>query len=579
MNDIPTIFAANCSNWTLNVPQWTLWRTTYGGGEAFRDQYLKQYSLREEAVDFEFRRSVTPIPTFAKSAIRDIRNSIYQRMRDVLRMGGSELYQAAVSGQRGGVDHCGMGINSFLGVKVLTELLIMGKVGVFVDNRSDVGQTMADRGAAPYVYMYPVENILSYTRGDTDNPLDFTALLLRDDVESYDTETGLPTGTKSRFRRFWVGKDGLVRLQCYDSESNTVDMQGNASIGVQVLPLKKIPFILLDIEDSLLRDVAYYQIALLNLTSSDVTYAIRSNFPIPIRQADKRGTGSHQRQVDTNGSAVAGGQGSNDLDTRAGTSHGIIYDRETNPPAFIHPSSEPLKISMELQDRLEATVRKLVNLAVETLATRASAESKQLDNQGLESGLSYIGLLLEQAERLIGLYWADYEGNKNYPTVKYPDQYSLKTDTDRIDEAGKQVTLMNSLPGQTVKKEIAKNVVTSLFSGRLSAAKLALIYDEIDQAPYTTSDPVTIQMAVEKGLTSNDTASRALGFKAGEAKLAETDHAARLARIAASQGINDPGARGVADLSINPVAGATEKGVSKEPDLQGDATAKVRGAK
>ncbi len=42
-----------------------------------------------------------------------------------------------------------------------------------------------------------------------------------------------------------------------------------------------------------------------------------------------------------------------------------------------------------------------MNLAVSSLAVRASAESKAMDNQGLEAGLSYIGLLLDIAERQI----------------------------------------------------------------------------------------------------------------------------------------------------------------------------------
>jgi len=56
-------------------------------------------------------------------------------------------------------------MNAFVGVKVLTELLVMGRVGVFVDApfvpRS---ATLANTGnVAPYLYRYDIEDILSWT--------------------------------------------------------------------------------------------------------------------------------------------------------------------------------------------------------------------------------------------------------------------------------------------------------------------------------------------------------------------------------------------------------------------------------
>ena len=59
-----------------------------------------------------------------------------------------------------------------------------------------------------------------------------------------------------------------------------------------------------------------------------------------------------------------------------------------------------------------------------------------MDNQGLEAGLSYIGLVLENAERQIAEHWAAYEERnplkRQIATIKYPDVYSLKTDADRV---------------------------------------------------------------------------------------------------------------------------------------------------
>ena len=79
---------------------WSKWRTTYNGGEDFRDTYLERFSEREEMSDFVTRKAMTPIPTFAKAAINDVRNAIFQRMRDITRRGGSKSAGVSVPEHR-----------------------------------------------------------------------------------------------------------------------------------------------------------------------------------------------------------------------------------------------------------------------------------------------------------------------------------------------------------------------------------------------------------------------------------------------------------------------------------------------
>ena len=153
------------------------------------------------------------------------------------------------------------------------------------------------------------------------------------------------------------------------------------------------------------------------------------------------------------------------------------------------------------KSKLGDEIRQLVNLAVSSLATRQSAESKSMDNQGLEAGLSYIGLVLENAERQLAEHWAAYEERnalkRQIATIKYPDVYNLKTDADRIDEAQNLLKLMAAVPGRKIKKELAKCIVLALLGGKISVDDLAAINKEIDDAPYTTSDWNTIIQAVK----------------------------------------------------------------------------------
>ena len=567
-----------------SIFDWQKWRDTYEGGDDFKTRYLQKFTDREDQTEFDMRKKLTPVPRFAGSAVDDIRNSIFQRMRDIQRTGGSKGYQEAVQGKNGGVDRQGRNMDAFLGMDVLTDLLVMGKVGVYVDSSAEAGETLADASnSRPYVYAYPVEDILNWKCADPEHPNEFQSVMLRDKCLSFDPLSSLPSGVEERFRLVWIDpEDGFVRLKFMDANGEPVDREGNPTTEEPIkLELRKIPFTLIDISRSLIKDVADYQIALLNLTSSDIWYALKANFPFYTEQRDMRATGRHLKRVatDDTGESSSG----SDEDIKVGQTRGRAYPIGADRPEFIHPSPEPLKASMELQKKFEGDIRRLVNLSVATLSSRQSAESKSLDNQGLESGLSYIGLVLEAAERKIADFWAIYENRtvskRQVPTIKYPDRYSLKTDGDRIEEADKLSELLFRIPSRAAKREISKNVVASLLSGKVPPEVLNEIEQEINSADYLTSDPKTILEAVERGLVGEKTGSIALGFKDEEHVVAREDHAARLARIQKAQSPvgDNPAARGLPDADPDPESGKREREEATNADEDGDRSQRQRG--
>lgn len=427
-------------NFLSNVTDWEKWRSTYQGGEEFRNKYLERFTSREDIPDFEARKRLTPIPSFAKAAINRIRNSIFQRMNDITRRDGTPSYQRAIAGLDKGVDRRGSTMNAFLGIKCLTELLVMGRVGVFVDNSVIPGDTLADVGTArPYLYSYQVEDILSWSCTKPDEPSEYRSLLLRDTCLDCDLSTMLPLQQFQRFRLLWIDQDtGLVNLQFYSADGDPIDRDGNPGGAIE-LELTRIPFIVLDLGDSLIKDVCNHQIALLNLVSSDVNFALKANFPFYIEQRDLRAVGSHLKQAaNPDGTATAGGQTSHDNEIMMGATKGRAYDIKAQAPAFINPSSDPLKASMNLREEIAQQIARLMNLGVEALGSKIPTGVQALDSGGLEAGLSYIGLVLENAERKIAEFWATYEeriiARRKIATIQYPDRYSLKTDKDRIDE-------------------------------------------------------------------------------------------------------------------------------------------------
>jgi len=579
-------------NWLSNWTDWEKWRLTYQGGEEFRQKYLERFTSREDMQDFEARKRLTPIPSFAKAAINRIRNSIFQRMHDITRRDGTPSYQRAIAGLDQGVDRRGSTMNAFLGIKCLTELLVMGRAGVFVDNSVIPGETLADVGSArPYLYPYQVEDILSWACTKPDEPSEFQSLLLRDTCLNCDPTTMLPLQQAQRFRLLWISPEsGLVNLQFYSAEGDPIDRDGNPGGPIE-LELTRIPFVLLDLGDSLIKDICNHQIALLNLVSSDVNFALKANFPFYIEQRDLRAVGSHLKQAaNPDGTATAGGQTSHDNEITIGATRGRAYDIKAQAPAFINPSPDPLKASMDLREEIAQEITRLVNLGVEALGSKMPAGVQALDSGGLEAGLSYIGLVLESAERKIAEFWATYEeriiARRRIATIKYPDRYSLKTDKDRIDEATSLSKLMSSVPGQTVKREISKSIMQALLGGKVGVETIAKINSEIDESAYTTSDPQTILQAVEAGLCGEKTGSMALGFSETEHIQAKKDHAERAARVAQAQasvkGSNnstggDPAARGVPDLSVNLQASRQEKKLGRDRTLHDSKHRRVRG--
>ncbi len=570
------------------MTEWGKYRLTFGGGEAFRTEYLQKFTARETTAEFQIRRDLTPIPTFAKAAVNDIRNAIYQPMVDIIRRGGSDTYQKTIAGVDGGVDRRGSSMNAFVGQKVVEELLVMGKVGVFIDAPSVEEHATLNQVSdfRPFLYAYKIEDILSYACTDPENPSEFKALLLQDKVITYDKNSGLPEAETTHYRHLWLNEEGFVNVQFYNAVNDPVDRYGNTA-GPVTLNLRAIPFVLVDIGESLLKDVCEYQIALLNLVSSDVNYALQANFPFYTEQGDMRKVGGHLKvAANPDGTATAGGQGAHDTEIKTGVTQGRRYDKDMDRPQFINPSSEPLKASMMLQEKMEKDIRKLVNLAVQTLATRQSGESKAMDNQGLEAGLSYIGLKLESAERQIVEYWSAYEesvrSNRKVATIHYPDRYSLKSDGQRIEEASDLSKVIINTPSKTARKELWKTLVTNLLGGKVNPIRLGEIMDEIDKAKFTTSDPEVIIAAKDAGLVGEQLASQALGFPDEEYLQAREDHSARLTLIAEHQGTIDKApinaaSRGVVDLDDDPKSGVAEKEVSRDTTFQDTTKDRTRG--
>jgi len=483
---------------------WTKWRLTFEGGDAFINKYLKRFSSREKRGDFRLRRAMTYSPSFAKEAIIDIRNAIAQRMPEVVRTGSQSYLEAC----RSNIDGKGTSMSQFMGSMALDELMTMEKVGIWIDK---------DENGA-YACLYRVEDIYNW-----DDELNPTSLLLRDHEISYDDEYGLLTSPKEVYRHAYL-EDGKVHVAFLNANKEKIG-------AVEVLDFDKIPFVSMNIVESLLKDTSNYQIALLNIASSDINYILKANFPFYVEQYDQRAdivkkyTKETDTEIDPEGKSID-----------VGVVNGRRYPIGTNAPSFISPSIEPLTASMEKQTQLKEEIRLLVNLSLSNISpTRASRESKQQDERGLEAGLSWLGLELEKAENKIAEFWKLYTGDLDETSVVYPVDYSLKTDKQRYGEVEDFLTLVDKVPSLQAKKELLFKAIRTLFNGRLASDKINTMIAEIQELSVVVSDPTLLFQDIENHLVGYKSASMIRGYDAEESAQAIIDHTDKLARIAIAQ--------------------------------------------
>ncbi len=571
---------------------WIKWRRTYDSGDLFIHHYLKQFSRRETDQDFKMRREISYCPAFARAAINDVKNSIYQRFVDITREGGSRTYQDAVEGRNGGIDKASNSMSSFLGRRVLPELLPMARVGIFVDMPSNIGETIADKGNAhPYIYLYRTEQILSWTY-DLEQPDRLLSILLEDYNYLRDEKSGLTTGLVCNYRHLWLNEDGLVEMTYYDEK-------GIQAFDNIVLNLTEIPVVILEISESLLKETANYQIALLNLESSDLFYALRSNFPFYTEQFNPKSESLYtkqpgdsveivhtdrltHREENTNQSITKRSFEGQSQEIVVGTSAGRRYPLGTERPGFINPSAEPLKISMEKAEQIKRDIRHLVNLSIQNLEPRrASADSKIADDRSLENGLSYIGEELQYAERKIAEFWKMYENTGTVATVNYPRNYSLVSEPERREEAKNLKELVPKIASRTFQKEAVKRIIYLTVGNYVSYNTLDKINKEIDSAEVIVSDPDIVETDIKSGLVSAAFASKLRGYPDGEVEVAAKEHAEKLARIAISQsqgiGAAAGQARGVPELGGDPQASIKEKTVAQDNSYDPVPKEKIRG--
>lgn len=590
MSDATPLITSSRHPW-YNVEDFIKHNLTYLGGRQYIERYLEKFDYRESADDFKKRKRMTYNPGFAAEGLDEIKNGIFQRMGEITRSGGPASYMRCIEGKDGGVDLLSSSMNTFMGQTVLPELLKFGRTGVLVDMPAyDPNSTLAAFTTEPHPYLvsYKAEDILNWRLMNFNNEMLYTAVLLKECRWKYN-DAGLPQSQQEVYRLLQLLPEGGVRIRFYEVYFDPqTQKEAEKVIEEYYLPkLKRIPFIMLDLGKSILADVCDYQSALLNLSSADLMYAIQSNFPFYVEGYDPKTEnifgrdGAPQTGFDSDGNPVIIEDATEEspAEVSVGNLHGRRYPIGAPQPEFIHPSAEPLRVSMEKQKAMQDEIRRLLNLSVQGIGlARQSAEAQAAGQQGLESGLSAIGIELESAEKVIVTLWGMYlEEKTDTAVVAYPSTYSLKTDEQRNKEAKEIQELQGAAPSRTFAKEIAKRIVKALLDGKVSQTVMDKMMNEIDSAKYLTGDFKAIASDFEIGIVDSKTAAEARGYDPELVEVAQAERVKRLADVAAAQMTDVGAAQNAARGGEGEDDAADEKTVSQDSDKNPDGGKKVRG--
>ena len=553
-------------DYIVGITPWQKYGLSYDGGAPFIEKYLTQFSLRETPQNFADRKLLTYCPRHAGAAIDEIKNSIFQRLVDVTRTGGNTEMMKIWDGdsQSPGVDRNGSSINSFFGNDVLIELLVKAKVGIYVDMPAGLENSSLQeaKDKMPYMYVYNAEDILNWTHNSNN---ELTALLLRSRVLRLN-EFDMPEGYEWEFRLYKLTDDG-VTIQIMDGEG---EPQGK----LVTLELKQIPFVMIEINHSLIQDTCDIQIALLNLESSDIAYAMWSNFPFYTEQYDPKDETFNERKwdeddVDDTGSDQVSiitetdkNESSKEVDV--GTTQGRQYPMNLERPGYIHPSPEPLRVSMEKQQKMEEKIRLLTNLRLMNIRPKMmSAASKEVDNQGLEAGLSFIGQILETVEGQLAKIWVDYLSltEADIPVISYPDSWQLLPPEERRSRTDHLLEMRKRVPSRKFQEIITLQIADINVKDVATRQEWSEIQKEILAARVFHDDAESVQKDMEIGALDHDLGSQIRGYPEGTGAKAQKEFVQRAQIIANMQ---KETARGNDDEDPDP--NASKKGEKEHKD-------------
>lgn len=180
-------------------------------------------------------------------------------------------------------------------------------------------------------------------------------------------------------------------------------------------------------------------------------------------------------------------QGTSDeySDLQIGTGKGLLYPEGRNAPVYVSPPSDNATIYFDHIDRQITKIYQIAKLDSGGVSAKSSGTpkadaqsgvSKAWDFNQTNSALSSKSSNLEDAELRIWQLFAKWEGKEFTGSVQYPNEFSISSLTDDLNEA--ELESRVSL-GQTFNSEVRKAIVRKKFP-RLDETEIEKMDAEIE---------------------------------------------------------------------------------------------------
>ena len=501
---------------------WKTWRSVVTAGSNYIRENLQKLPEEDHLTYFN-REEITPFPAYVKACLREILTGIYTQMGSVIRQNGPKTLQTAILSN---IDGAGTGLNYFLVMEVLYELLITKRVGICVDRELLSEQpTLAEViQKQPYAYIIEAENLLAWhVPAGSIIPEE---ILIRDFKPKYHEGSQLLVGKTLEYRHMRRGAGG-VEVITYSEKGDT--------LSTTVLNLKDIPMIILEVRDSIVQDVVGHQAAILNLMSTTIAYALSANMAVYTEQADMATLmASLQRNTDIETSEPNAEVAAK---LKIGSNIGRRYAQNSERPDFISPPTDNIPKMLELIEKLRDDIRRIMLLSLQNVSVRGltSVTALRQSQSTTNHGLATLAVLLEKAERGISRIWSDFEKVNDDYVVKYPNDFQLMSIEERLNQIDKLAEMQKLVPSTTYRQLIAKQITSLVLNQQLSAELRLQVEQEIKNAPSLVVRPDDVAKLVEEGVLPREYAGQLLNLPADTAERANQEHAERLRRIALAQ--------------------------------------------
>lgn len=364
-------------------------------------------------------------------------------------------------------------------------------------------QTKADqieKRAFPYLCLYSPQDILNWSLDEYGKP--YWVLVREYKDQNENIEKYKPTGCAEAYYRLWTRDGWMLFDDEYELEDQGVYDLGEVPIVCVFAKKSKKSRNFLGVSD--LADIAFIARDIYNASSE-------------LRQILRDQT-----------FAFLAVQGTSDeySDLQIGTGKGLLYPEGRNPPQYVSPPSDNANIYF---DHIDRQVTKLYQLAkLDSGGVSASSKASpsgggKVDNQSgaskawdfnqTNSALSSKSSYLEDAELRIWQLFAKWEGKEFNGTIQYPNEFSISSLTDDLNEAEQESRL--SL-GQTFNSEVRKAIIRKKFP-RMDEIQIKKMEKEIEGLAAKEDAPAQPTTMSERLAMLNKTTTTG-GLKQGATK-------------------------------------------------------------